>query len=337
MTKKPQRVIINIVYAPQKGPPHRVYENSKGTIWRSKTYDKNKINVGMGWYSIRDPKNKMDSLLVVEPFCVLPRDYDVNFGEKFKYIFTWASKAFSHPKTKRKVVEINHPSCWGIGKPQSIGKDWLSWDKRRDEVMFVANNKTSTHDSQLYSLRIMLADELHKNSRFKVSWYGQIPLQRPYYRGELGNKIANLKQVKFSVCTENSYDPIYTHNYFTEKLPHVWMAGAVPLYMGCYNIDSFGFPKWSYMDLRQCIKKGRANKMHLEKEEFKKIMRRMHYFSKDSYINYSNKLKSEIIHSGKLHKAISFYRMYDTIIDKYFTEPTSVVASSSTRRTNKSK
>ena len=315
-----KRAIINLIYSPQKGAPHKIYENENGEVWRSKSYDNTKLNVGMGWYSIRDPKKETDSLLAIEPYCVLPKDYETRFAKRFKHVFTWATKAFSHPALAKKIIPINHPSCWGIAAPEQIGKNWPAWNERKDEIVFVANNKTSTHESQLYSSRIALADYIEKHSKYKVAWYGQIPLKRDYFVGQLNNKHEKLKNSKFSICIENSYHSIYTHNYFTEKMPEVWLAGAVPLYMGCYNIDSFGFPKNSYIDLRPCIKKGRADKLHLEKSEFKTILDTIHKFDAKDYESYTNTLKKEVLHNGKLHDIISFTKMYDTIINTYFKE-----------------
>ena len=36
--------IINVVYAPGKGPPKKMFENEKGEVWNSNRKDPNKIN-----------------------------------------------------------------------------------------------------------------------------------------------------------------------------------------------------------------------------------------------------------------------------------------------------
>jgi len=304
-----EKVIINIVYAPQPGPPVKIFENEKGEIWNSKKRDPSKINIGMGWYSINPNPHDRDSILVVEPYCVLQKDYTPSFLKDFRYIFTWAVKGFK-PSVKGKVVEINHPTYHNI--PTVIGNDWLPWDQRANEIVIIANNKSSKHHSELYSLRLQMADVLDAASTFKVSWYGQIPIKRSYYRGRIEDKQKVLGKVKFSLCTENSYDPIYTHNYFTEKMPDVWEAGAVPIYMGCFNIDDFGIFDHSYIDLRTYIEK--RGKGWLIKK--KPLLDRIEHYDKNRHAEYLVNLKN-LYKSDKIYNAHSYERAYMKIIDTF--------------------
>jgi hypothetical protein len=303
-----EKVKINIVYSPQDGPPSKIYENDKAEIWNSKTRDPNRLNVGMGWYSIRDP-NPEDSILVVEPYCVLDRDYELGFVKKFKHIFTWATNAFKHPSITNKVVHINHPTYHHPPSP-NISETWSGWGQRNNEIIFVANNKSSKHHSELYSFRLILADILNVNSSFKVSWYGQMPIKRNYYRGRLDDKMATLRKTKFSVCTENSYDPSYTHNYFTEKMPDVWKAGSVPIYFGCHNIDEFGFFDGSYIDLRKYSRKDK-NRWIIDKP---RLIQKIEQFSEQDYNSYIQRLDNEIFKSGKFEKHTSYTNVYEKII-----------------------
>lgn len=314
--------IINIVYSPQKLDQHKVYENKDGEIWRGGKYDNSKINIGMGWYSLRDPSPK-DSLLVIEPYCVLPRDYRPDFVKQFHFVFTWAVKGF-HSKLKSKIIEINHPSCHDLINKKIVDKDWLPWKERNDEIVFIANNKTSTHYSELYSLRIKLADYLHEHSKFKVSWYGQIPLNKPYFKGQIKSKQEILRQAKFSICCENSYDKDYTFNYFTEKMPEVWGAGTVPIYMGCYNIDRFGFHNQSYIDLRKIVfinKEEEAENKGKYNIDFNKLLNILDSYSEQQYNGFANILRTRILTPNKLFNQISYTRMYDTIIDAFAKSP----------------
>lgn len=306
------KVIINIIYSPQNRQPHKVYANENGEIWRSAKRDPKKINISMGWYSNPKP-HPGDSIFVVEPFCVLERDYNINFVKKFKYIFTWASKAFEKDPVKKRVIEINHPCFNRLPNHKNVDNNWLGWKERSNEIVFIANNKSSKHHSELYSFRLQLADMLHKKSKYKVSWYGQIPIKRPYYRGEIKSKQEILTKVKFSVCTENSYDPIYTYNYFTEKLPEVWMAGAVPIYMGCHNINNFGFFDNSYIDLRKFTQK--AGKQMRVKENA--LIQKIHNFNENKYDIWSQNVKNKIFKSGQLEKVTSYKKVYDKMIDTF--------------------
>jgi hypothetical protein len=306
-----KKLELNIVYAPQKGEDHVVYETERARIWHSKAKRKNRINIGMGWYSIKKPEPE-DCLLILEPFCVLPRDYKRGYTERFKYVFTWATKAFTRGRIKKKLVEINHPSCKGVS-PNNIGGDWMPWEKRLNEIVIIANNKTSPHPSELYSLRVKLADWLHAESKYDVSWYGQIPISKPYYKGEVKSKHKILRSVKFSLCTENSYHSHYSHNYFTEKMPEVWMGGAVPIYMGCFNINRFGFPKNSYMDLRDFVTKGKAKGDHHIKRN--QLVTRIDTFNEKQYYEYVDSIKKNVLTKESLFHHISYDRVYEKMID----------------------
>jgi len=307
------RVNLNIVYAPQPGPDRKIFENEHGEIWHSKKKHPQKINIGMGWYSIRDPKPG-DNILVLEPFCVLPKDYNIPFLKRFKYIFTWATKAITNHRIKKRVIEINHPSCLGIER-EKVGKGWVPWKQRKNEIVFIANNKSSTHNSELYSLRLQLADFLSKQqSKYKISWYGHFKLKRPYYKGPIRSKHDILRQVKFSICTENCYHPAYSFNYFTEKLPEVWKGGAVPLYMGCYNIDAFSFPSQSYIDLRNFTKRDGKEYNILGP----KLMERIKSYSENEYERYLQKLKNKIMIPQALYHHISYKRMWRTMINTFY-------------------
>ncbi len=305
------KTAINIVYSPQTGPASIIYENEKGVVWTSSQYNPNMINVGMGFYSIPDPKSQ-DCFMIMEPYCVLERDYDPDYVAKFRKVFTWASKAFSQPSIKHKIVEINHPSLHEVPSIDNLASQWKSWDERKNEIVFIANNKSSKHDSELYSFRLNLAEMLHVKSKYKVSWYGEIPINRSYYKGKISDKLEVLRNAKFSVCTENSYHPIYTHNYFTEKMPEVWYAGAVPIYMGCYNVDDFGFPAHSYIDLRTYVNKDG----HKVKIDLDALVARIEGFDSFRYENYKQDLVYNMARPNGLFHIVSFSRVYEKMIDE---------------------
>ena len=304
------KVQINIVYLPGTGEPSKIYENDKGIVWNSNKYDSGKINVGMGWYSLRNPKEN-DCLLAIEPYCILPRDYDPDFCKNFKYVFTWTPKAFKHPDLINKIVKIKHP-CWHSNFDiDEVSKKWLPWNERKNEVVFIANNKSSPHSSELYSLRLQLADLIHNRSSFEVSWYGQSDLKKPYYKGTISSKDDVLTKAKFSVCTENSYDHIYTENYFSEKMPDVWLAGCVPIYMGCYNINRFDFPEQSYIDLRTYVKKHK--KVH--NVDYDNLIKRIEGFEEFRYNNWVIDIKHALFRTNKLYNLVAYKEMYEKIIE----------------------
>lgn len=305
---------FNIIYAPQTGPKHVIYEDDKYKIWQERKRVSQMPNVGMSFYSMKTAVPQ-DSMYVIEPRCVHSQDYDKRFiqKKKVKFIFTWASKAFQDPFLKNKVVELNHPSCLYPPKIETLEKTWSTpWKDRNMEIVFIANNKSSSHESELYSLRVQLADELHKH--FKVKWYGQIPIKKPYYAGKIESKNQALGKAKFTICTENCYDSKFSYNYFTEKMPDAWFNGSVPIYMGCFNVDELGFDTQSYIDLRPIVNK--SGKKHDVK--FDALIKRIKEFNSTDYEKTRNAFFENIRKPNGLYHVISYDRVYKTMAQHIF-------------------
>jgi hypothetical protein len=120
-----------------------------------------------------------------------------------------------------------------------------------------------------------------------VAWYGCLPnCSRPYFKGSIPNKIGEICKYRFHICTENTYDPVFSYNYMTEKLPHALYGGAVPLYMGCYNIEEI-MPKNTFFDLRPYFSNGNIDKklindiMNYKQEDFQTYQQAACQFMRD--------------------------------------------------------
>jgi len=309
-------VKVNIIYSPQdKDATSPRFQNDKGELWMNPHRKEGMHNISMSFYSAAypNPQQDGDSIYIIEPRCINggERDYDINFLKKFKYIFTWATEAFKGTEIENKIITLHHPSCFGAtpNDYEERKKGWLPWKERSNEIVIIANNKSSSHESSIYNLRTELADYFHKyHKSHKVSWYGNIPMNRPYYKGKIdGDKYDILKKVKFSICTENSYHSKFSYNYFTEKLPECWLGGAVPLYMGCYNIDNFGFSKSSYIDLRD----------HYAKHNYDDLSYILTNFNIDDYNNTIKGIDYNV-HQSKLFDKISHELEMSKIIDVFY-------------------
>jgi hypothetical protein len=313
-----EKVKINLIYMPQgndaKEPRH---QNEFGELWMNGSRKDDMYNISMSFYSANypDPIKSGDSIYVIEPMCVSERDYEIEFIEKFKYIFTWADNAFKNTRIANKIISLNHPSCLGVDKQVYENKKhgWAKWGDRRDEITFIANNKSSNHYSELYSRRKILAQWLHNNSeKHKVSWYSQSSTPSPYFKGTIhGDKSTILNHVKFSICTENCYDEKYSTNYFTEKMPEVWFSGAVPIYMGCYNIDQFGFHPDSYIDLRK-FTDGKNIRL-------RELLNEINIFDETKYNKYLEAVDYNI-NQANLFNIISEERAMGKMIETFYKE-----------------
>jgi hypothetical protein len=255
--RMPDKREVNVMYQAHHGDPVKHYDGPEGVVWISQVRRPDIPNVSLSWYANRKPKPG-DSMFVLEPMCVTPKDYSMDFLRRFKHIFTWATRALEGTAVANKIVPVRHPSCLQTPNVEHLIERWKPWNERKDQIVIIANKKTSQHPSEIYRLRLMLAEWLDTNSKYEVVWYGHSQPSRSFSKGRIEDKAEVLSNVKFSICTENCYDPKYSWGYFTEKMPDVWKSGAVPIYMGCYNIDDFGFGKNSYIDLRKYVdKKGK--------------------------------------------------------------------------------
>ena len=237
-----------------------VYSDDSGTVFMSRSRKKNMPNIWLSSaYSEREFSPE-DSFWMAEPVVVNPGDYDISFLSKFNKVFGCFEKFAKNTIIKDNFIKVAYGIESGYRDPDELIKNWIPITQRHQGVLVVASgNKYSTHPSSIYNCRIALSDFLYDNG-FDVSWYGRTKIDRPYYKGFLQDdgrfdfryKINEICKYKFHICTENTYDIIYSNNYMTEKLPHAIYGGSIPLYIGCYNIEEI-VPSDVFFDLRKFI------------------------------------------------------------------------------------
>lgn len=306
------KVELNIIYRPHRGKPSLHFENEKGRVWICNKYRPKFRNIGMSMYSLPKPKRPEDCIYIIEPRCVVEADYRAELVKKFKYVFTWSAKSFEQKIGKEKLIELNHPSFLSPPSIDTVKQRIIPWEQRKNKIIFIANNKTSRHSSELYSTRIKLANYLNNHTNFVVEWYGNIPLRKPYFKGAIGNKHDVLKNAKFSVCIENCYHSIFSHNYFTEKMPDVWFSGAVPIYCGCYNVDDFQFGEDAYIDLRKFFNGPNENTVSINTEA---LVKRLKSYNADDYEKMTTALLATLNKPDGLYHVVSMPRAYATMVD----------------------
>ena len=91
-----------------------------------------------------------------------------------------------------------------------------------------------SHPKTIDGFRIEFINELNKYK--KVDMGG---LFRNNIGGRVKDKIKFLSQYKFSIAMENSM----ADGYITEKIPHSFIAGTIPIYYGDYVFDEYINPK----------------------------------------------------------------------------------------------
>lgn len=272
--------IINVVYD-AFGAPEIYYQGPDGTVWYSNKRNENAYNVYLS--ACHDPKPD-DSYIMMEPIVTDPGQYDINYLSKFRKVFGCFDRAFAGTSISDKYIAINYGTEIIPKDADYLKNTWLPWEQRKPGVIIVAAaNKTSRHPASIYDLRIMLADMFYENN-FKVDWYGYANCNKPYYRGRIPSekdKINKVGEYRFCICTENTYDSVYSYNYLTEKLPQTIYGGALPLYMGCYNIDELA-PEHTFFDLRNFIIRDNG-KLTLLKQPLLEAIRS---FTKENFERY---------------------------------------------------
>jgi len=239
---------VNIVYYARQSRTLE-YEDENGKVWMSNQRDPSIPNVFFG--DARDPQPE-DGIIVLEPIVTTPSHYDMKYLSKFKTVFGWANKFFESSEIKDRFVEINCGSELCDSRVTNVKIKWPTWEERINGVVIVSMTKGyPPHHSSIYNLREMLADLFQENG-FVVDWFGHNNPRKSYYRGSIPEKISVISRYRFNICTENTYDPIYSNNYLTEKLLHGMYSGTVPLYMGAYNIDDL-LPQDTFFDLRNFV------------------------------------------------------------------------------------
>jgi hypothetical protein len=287
---------VNIVYDGMK-EKKTLYDGPEGKVHYSPARIEGTLNVFQS--QCNKPKEN-DSVIMMEPIVVAPGEYNVDYLSRFRRVFGCFKKAFENTKIKEKYVDVNYGYDLKIHSPllstDTIREHWKPWNQRKGMVIIAGGGKDSKHPASIYCLRLMIADLFHENN-FEVAWYGQQRCNRPYYKGPVKDKISEIGKYKFAICSENTYDPIYSHNYLTEKLPHAIYGGALPLYMGCYNIDELA-PKHTFFDLRNFVirENGQVTLLReplleairtFSQENFERYQEAAYQFIKDPFgINY---------------------------------------------------
>jgi hypothetical protein len=281
---------INIVYY---GHPKKSleYDGPEGKVWINNIRDKNIPNVFMGYESCKYPINN-DNFIMLEPITVSLKDYDYFYLNKYSKIFSPFYKVFENTNIKHKIIPINYASNDRFILNKNINSchityldfinNWNSHDNRINGAVIISADKFSNHKSSIYELRNFIGNILYKN-KIIVSKYGTSRLPLPYFKGRTTDKLGEICKYKFNICTENIYDPLYSYNYLTEKLPHAIYGGAVPIYIGCYNVEDF-VPEKAFIDLRKFIITKNNNKTIDEKE----LINYIKNFSKQQFEEYQH-------------------------------------------------
>lgn len=200
-------------------------------------------------------RNKNTSIVLLETKTIRPDNYDIKSLLKYKKVYTWNSKVRTYLTDYGIDIELIN------GVPLFNNYNWLSeftpFENKRGVCLMCRHRKNQSFDFDIAWLRETIFLELDIDTKH---CYGKIPYGGNCYRGVVGDnsnetkpsslaKLETLDKYKFNLCFENTYDPVWSWDYLTEKLTDAMRAKTLAIYWGCYNIEEI-VPKGLYIDYR---------------------------------------------------------------------------------------
>jgi hypothetical protein len=173
-------------------------------------------------------------LFLFDPPVILPRSYHDDIPKYFGKIFTQFDDfvdgetffKFHYPQPRLTVID-NVPS---------FSEKKLS--------TFIASNLSYPRPKENYTTRRELVSHFMRKFRPDFDLYGTH--WEPYPSTVIPSKWEVIKNYRFCFCYENMRDQ---QGYITEKIFDAMVAGAVPIYFGATNIETY-IPKSCFIDRR---------------------------------------------------------------------------------------
>lgn len=182
------------------------------------------------------PQDKL-VLFLWEPPIVLPWMYKQKTLDHFSKIYTWNDDLVDNEKYFKFYYPVLTP----------MRDDIPSFEEKKF-CTFVSTNLSSNDPDSLYIERAKAIAFFEGIGEEGFEFYGRKwnPAHYPSYRGSIDDKLAVIKNYRFTLCYENCRDQ---NGYITEKIFDCFAAGTIPIYWGAPNIDTY-IPKNCFIDRR---------------------------------------------------------------------------------------
>jgi len=183
-----------------------------------------------------DPKKLI--LLLWEPPCVKPYNYEPQNHAYFSKILTWNDDLIDN----KKYYKSYYPQ-YSLAMLEHL----VEFSQKKLCTM-VAGFLPSNHTDELYTKRKEIVEFFETKPQGDFEFYGSRGWKTPYknYKGTIGMdrkgtdrilaKIEALAGYKFCICYENQKN---LNGYVTEKMLHCFRAGCIPVYWGANNIEVY--------------------------------------------------------------------------------------------------
>ncbi len=214
------------------------------------------------------PKEKL-VLFMWEPPVVLKGMYRSKILAHFEKVYTWDDDLVDNVK----FFKFYYPNL------TPMLPSLPSFNERK-LCTLVSSDLTSTHPLELYSERRKAIEYFESVGESGFEFYGKKWEEGVYssYRGAPPDKLATIKNYRFSICYENMRD---VKGYITEKIFDCFAAASIPVYWGASNITDT-IPKECFIDRRDfsTLDELHAFLKAMTEEEYNGYVERIHAFLK---------------------------------------------------------
>ncbi len=231
------------------------------------------------------PELGFKHLCVLEPRTLCPANWAIAEIRKYSSFITFNEKFCKQYDIMNMSYILD--GCFGLSLPEGWDS-FKAYDKKIKGILLLGKRGHNAYKEQgnIYYLREEMLDKLPTGSKLLKHVYSEIPWVHPNYQGICLGKpwgipaLGLTNAYLFSFCPENTYHPLWSYGYFTERIFRCFRAKTVAIYFGCYNIEDY-IPKDLFIDLRDFYDKGKV--------DWNRLAKYLIDFSKEKYIEMTEK------------------------------------------------
>jgi len=300
---------INIVYQNKNMPADilpviEAPDRSYAVIWSRQPQPKSDAVVYFNHYTFNRRLHQqvcpsaLTILYMYEPPAIDPMQYTRRVWKQFDAILTWntwltkSSPAFTFEPGA--YYDLPYCSDYGV-KPTERSSDLSAREKA---ICQICGDKYSLSAEEIYSERRKLTRWFNEHAHTRMDVFGRPAMETPNYRGECGDKAETFARYRYALCFENTFHPVWTQGYLTEKILDCMASGAIPVYYGCSNIEEL-VPPDCFIDYRQFV----------SPEELDDFLQKM---SDEEYLDYVERMQKFVAdYNAPVRHSVT--RLYETV------------------------
>lgn len=237
-------------------------------------------------------------LYMYEPPAIDPMQYTRRIWKQFDTILTWntylteSSPLFTFEAGA--YYDLPYCSDYGVSPLQGLPDPAT----RERAICQICGDKYSLSAEEIYSERRKVARWFHFNAKTRMDVFGKPAMDVPNYQGVCADKAETFARYRYALCFENTFHPVWTQGYLTEKILDCMATGTIPVYYGCSNIQEL-VPPDCFIDYRDFS----------SLEDLDIFLKNL---SDDEYLGYVERIRQFLFayNAPQRHSAV---RLYETV------------------------